>query len=362
MTLNGYIRKAAKVLRNQIEYIPVKRITYNYMKNLLEMNQLEILARTIKKCLNLTTIRTAVLGYDPRLFGYLETLLDFGFVIQGHYESQSDDRFHPSSPLQQLNLDDVDIVILGCTSEGEENALLEKTRTFVSRSGGIKCPLVRMRKLRRLYSVLSRLRIAHFSSCLNPSKIALVALCLSATPPDGCIIECGTYRGGTSTVMGLLVDAWSDSRRIHTFDTFEGMPKPAESDGETVYQQGLFSDASYRSVLKHFRAHGLGSNIYIHKGLVQEMLPCIWSQESKVSFALVDTDQYLGTVHSLREILPRLSRNGIIIVDDYYVEGVKRAVAEATRRYPTVRGAIITYNFYMLWDQTDSVFLSHWRL
>jgi hypothetical protein len=81
-------------------------------------------------------------------------------------------------------------------------------------------------------------------------------------------------------------------------------------------------------------------------------------EEPKISFALVDTDQYQGTLASLKLIVPKLQENGIILVDDYQVEGVNTAVSEIRKLFPMLGGAEMSMNFYMLWGPTNRGFLS----
>src|ERR1700752_4096876 len=59
--------------------------------------------------------------------------------------------------------------------------------------------------------------------------------CLRHAPKSGCIIECGTWRGGMSAGMADILPG-----RIHyLFDSFEGLPPATSLDGEraVAYQQ-----------------------------------------------------------------------------------------------------------------------------
>lgn len=344
-----------------LHYKVVWSATLGYMEGLVELTLCEIAARALAAHTGKSKLLAGVVGHDPHLFGSLEALRDFGFAIGGHYGSREDDPFHPSRPLAELDAGRYDVLIVGAGSAGAEEAVVADLRKAAERNypDGLPCPVLRIQKMRSsLYTALSKLKAGHFISCLNPRKMALVALCLSWTR-DGCVVECGTYLGGTSMLMGTLLREWGDPRRIHTIDTFEGMPQPTGPDGETVYQAGMFSNTSYETVKRHFAAQGLSQTVKAHKGLAQETLSEVWRDEGAVSFALVDTDQYAGTAGSLKEILPRLAKNGIILVDDYSVDGVRRAVEEAAAEWPSLKGALITYNLYMLWNQTDQGFLSN---
>jgi predicted O-methyltransferase YrrM len=79
---------------------------------------------------------------------------------------------------------------------------------------------------------------------------------------------------------------------------------------------------------------GVDNDITIVKGLCQETLPNILSQNPKLKFALLDTDQYAGTKGGLDCIVPTISTDAIIVVDDTTVHGVNNAIEETLREFP----------------------------
>lgn len=53
----------------------------------------------------------------------------------------------------------------------------------------------------------------------------------------GNIVECGVWRGGASFLMAdLLRRAGVQDRKVWLCDSFEGLPAPAEIDGEAAHQ------------------------------------------------------------------------------------------------------------------------------
>src|SRR5262249_58217181 len=46
----------------------------------------------------------------------------------------------------------------------------------------------------------------------------------------GDFVECGVWRGGSVMTMALALQRLGATRRIHCFDTFEGMPPPTGAD------------------------------------------------------------------------------------------------------------------------------------
>lgn len=301
-------------------------------------------------------LRVAVAGVDTSLLDNVEAIRDFGLTIEGYYAGNPTDIFHPSKPIRDLQSTEYDLVIVGAMSLAEESALIEKLGTHFSGHNELSCPILLMRRFQA--GVKGALEnTTKLETCLNFRKLSLIAHALFATY-DGCILECGSFRGGTTVFMGKVLNEWGDAREIYTFDTFEGMPQPTSPDRETIYQAGLFTETSLDGVSRYVQEEGLTQHITLVKGLVQDTLADVLLREQYVSFALVDTDQYQGTLSSLKLIVPKLQENGIILVDDYQVEGVKKAVSEIREQYPMMGGAEVSMNFYMLWNRTNRYFLS----
>ena len=63
------------------------------------------------------------------------------------------------------------------------------------------------------------------------------------------------------------------------------------------------------------------------KGMVEDTIPT--QAPDKISLLRLDTDWYTSTKHEMQHLFPRLSRNGILIIDDYgHFKGAKQAVDE----------------------------------
>jgi hypothetical protein len=159
----------------------------------------------------------------------------------------------------------------------------------------------------------------------------------------GDIVECGVWRGGSMmAVAKTLVSLNHFDRELYLFDTFEGMSKPTEVD---VYYDGrkasdrfkqaaindTSSDWSYIPLEEVKRAlYSTGydhKKIHFVKGMVEETIPN--NAPDTISILRLDTDWYESTKHELTHLFPRLSRKGIIIIDDYgHWEGARKATDE----------------------------------
>jgi len=187
------------------------------------------------------------------------------------------------------------------------------------------------------------------------SAEAVVALAdavrhVSARNVEGDIVECGVWRGGSmAAVARTLAALESFERRLYLFDTFEGMPRPGARDvnfaGETaedLYRErngrGDGSDwcrASEDEVARVLAACGYDeSKIHLVKGKVEETIPS--RAPERIAILRLDTDWYESTVHELEHLFPRLSRGGVVIIDDYgHWRGARQAADEFFARQST---------------------------
>jgi len=158
----------------------------------------------------------------------------------------------------------------------------------------------------------------------------------------GDVVECGVWRGGSMmAVARTLVENNSADRTLHLFDTFEGMTEPTEADRDvdgTPAAQWLgqgdrdVNDVwSYAPLDEVKRAMALtgydqGRIRYV-KGKVEETLPC--HAPKQIALLRLDTDWYESTYHELVHLYPRLSKGGVLIIDDYgHWQGARQAVDE----------------------------------
>lgn len=133
---------------------------------------------------------------------------------------------------------------------------------------------------------------------------------------DGEMAEVGIYQGGSAK---LICKAKGD-RKLHLFDTFEGLPKVSEKDthfGIKYWQNYQFNDTSEEYVRKYLQSF---NNVYLYKGLFPQTSQPI--SDSKFSFVHLDVDLYQSTYDCLNFFYPRLIQGGIILTHDYHTTGV----------------------------------------
>lgn len=120
--------------------------------------------------------------------------------------------------------------------------------------------------------------------------------------PPGCFVEVGVYSGGTAWHLWQICA--HQSRALHLFDTFAGMPF---ADPDDHHQVGEF-EASLESVRKHI------PEATYHVGVFPDTLP---PDLSRIAFAHVDCDQRRSVAACIEHLWPRMIPGGVMWFDDY---------------------------------------------
>jgi O-methyltransferase len=172
----------------------------------------------------------------------------------------------------------------------------------------------------------------------SPERIVALAegvrhICRNRIP--GAVVECGVWRGGSMMAAALTLKALGEtSRELVLFDTFEGMSEPAAEDvnlhgdhADVAAPKGS-SAAAFEQVAFNVGSTGYPTDrIRLVKGKVEETIPA--NAPAEIALLRLDTDWYASTLHELEHLYPRLSRGGVLIIDDYgHWKGAQVAVDE----------------------------------
>ncbi|MGO8682732.1 MAG: TylF/MycF/NovP-related O-methyltransferase [Limisphaerales bacterium] len=158
----------------------------------------------------------------------------------------------------------------------------------------------------------------------------------------GSFVECGVWRGGSSATMGLAIRHSGQTRDLHLFDSFEGLPEPTEKDGSLAKEYcGGRASGELRSVshckigLQEVQDFLLGrlrldaSKVHFHEGWFQNTVPMIAPKLGPIALLRLDGDWYESTRICLEHLYPLLSPGGIVVLDDYFDWiGCKKATDE----------------------------------
>ncbi len=163
---------------------------------------------------------------------------------------------------------------------------------------------------------------------------------MESTNVTGVIVEAGCALGGSSIVISY---AKKKDRDFYIYDIFGTIPSPGEQDPEVAHQRykeiiegksdGIDGDKyyGYQDLLlhkviqnfKHFEIEPEQNNITFVQGLYEETMLI----DFPVALAHIDCDWYDSVLICLKQIVPRMTPNALLILDDYYYwPGCKKAV------------------------------------
>ena len=183
--------------------------------------------------------------------------------------------------------------------------------------------------------------------CTMTSRERLAALCMAVeyvvgNRIPGAFVECGVWKGGSSMAAALTYRQFGrEDVDLFLFDTYEGMSEPSEEDIQRVSgkpakhllstskrNELVWAYAPMDEVRRNLASTGYpADHLHFVKGKVEDTIPT--GAPEQISILRLDTDWYESTKHELVHLFPRLSKNGILIVDDYGDwAGARKAVDE----------------------------------
>lgn len=175
----------------------------------------------------------------------------------------------------------------------------------------------------------------------------------------GDFVECGVYAGASSALMaraildferkemmGRAVDLSTDSgKRVHLFDSFQGMPAAEPVDEEQYREHGEktgMAAVPLEQVKENMRRWGIPEELLVyHPGWFEDTVPrAVYADYmerpsiDKIAVLRLDGDLYSSTSIAMKHLYPLVSPGGWVIVDDYHLSGCKKAVHEVVNPGP----------------------------
>jgi O-methyltransferase len=161
--------------------------------------------------------------------------------------------------------------------------------------------------------------------------LANLKLCWIYKVIPGAIVECGVWRGG---MIAAISEVLGDQKNYYLFDSFEGLPKARDIDGEAaknwqadktgcMYYNNCTAEISYAE--QAMKLSGC-NNYKLIKGWFVDTLPNYDFPEA-IAILRLDADWYESTMQCLKSLYPKVIQGGLIILDDYYTwDGCSRAL------------------------------------
>lgn len=170
----------------------------------------------------------------------------------------------------------------------------------------------------------------------------------------GDFVECGVFAGSQCAAMALAImehHGWPNldryesnkrhgnvTRRVHAFDSFEGIPEagPHDHDFKKGGHVAGASACSLEDVQANMIEWGIDPELLIyHPGPFAKTLPL--GVLYQIAVLRLDADLYESTRVALRCLYPQVSPGGWVIVDDFGLDGARKAVDEyMDGEYPPV--------------------------
>lgn len=167
---------------------------------------------------------------------------------------------------------------------------------------------------------------------------------------EGCYVECGVAAGAQIIAMR----AGAPNKRIHAFDSFQGIPMPSNRDdqmpgikflskeeqlalpdpGKQELKTTGATSVPVESFLEHLTNSGAGAdNVVIHRGWFEDTTFGIPEGHNidPISILRLDGDLYNSTYVCLQNLYPLVESGGIVIIDDWQLPGCQQAVVDYFR-------------------------------
>lgn len=151
----------------------------------------------------------------------------------------------------------------------------------------------------------------------------------------GIIVDLGVYQGASTFTWAKFCEIFCPTdiiKKVYGFDTFEGFPSLSKEDGpeskdKDIKQGGYYGGGKIENMLVKAQEaiepdkHIKGINrIELIKGNAVSTIPEFvkdYGNGLKISILNLDLDLYEPTMVALEHFVPRMTRGGIIIIDEY---------------------------------------------
>ena len=153
----------------------------------------------------------------------------------------------------------------------------------------------------------------------------------------GEIIECGVFKGASYLRFAMFREIFGNpfSKKIIGFDTFSKFPETTFQDDNKARNKFINSagsdSISKEQLLKILDNKGLNKHVDLIEGDITETIPSYVkaNPELKISLLNLDTDIYEPAVTILEHLYPKITKGGILMLDDYGTHpGETKAVDE----------------------------------
>ncbi len=180
------------------------------------------------------------------------------------------------------------------------------------------------------------------SDQIEPDELQVILTELEKTIDTnvpGDVVEFGCYTGTTSLFIQRLLISKKSDKKFYVYDSFDGLLEKTKEDESPLGVD--FKRGELRSTKAEFIHNFRKANLplptickkWFHE-VDNEELP------SKIAFAFLDGDYYKSIRSCLSLVLPRTTKGGVVVVDDYdnpALPGAKKAIRDTKLEITDVR-------------------------
>lgn len=164
-----------------------------------------------------------------------------------------------------------------------------------------------------------------------PFQFVLMAEYILRLGIPGPLVECGSYKGGSTAKLSLL--AQHTGRKLFVFDSFEGLPEPKD-EKEAFVRQDRDSGQKYRFEAGQYKGtlDEVKSNVDKFGSLeVCEFIPGLFSEsmsgfKERPAFVFIDVDLVSSALDCIKVLWPLLLEGGYLFTHEAmypgYIEGI----------------------------------------
>ncbi len=154
-------------------------------------------------------------------------------------------------------------------------------------------------------------------------RLSNIEYCIKKIQEDeieGDLIETGVWRGGSAMFMKAVLNELNiTNKKVWLADSFNGVPHPKKeysADQESRLHKQRILSVSREEVEKNFRSFELlDENIEFLEGWFSDTLST--TSIKKLCLLRLDGDLYESTYLALKNLYPKLSKGGFVIIDDH---------------------------------------------
>ena len=168
------------------------------------------------------------------------------------------------------------------------------------------------------------------------SKIFFQLECFKKTLNiSGDICEFGVFKGNSLNRLIIFRDFYSHLKKIYAFDVFKLIKLKKNNLDSERYNQFLVDSKNYQPSFQNIKKNLIKKNFFSNLKLVKgDVIQTLNKQKiKKISFVILDLDLYEPTLFVLNNIWDKMSKNGLIFLDNYKVfKGETKAVDEFVKK------------------------------